>query len=107
LVGWRSRAPQPAPASALSREVAQLAGGTKVLCDRATDLCERGELALACQLIEWAARAAPDDVSLREARRKIYERRAERETSLMAKGIFRSAASDAVAPPNKPVTGKS
>jgi alkyl sulfatase BDS1-like metallo-beta-lactamase superfamily hydrolase len=83
---------KPPAAPALAREVASLAGGATVLAARAEERAAAGELALACQLIEWAARAAPTDAGIIEARRKIYRARAETETSLMARGIFRDAA---------------
>jgi hypothetical protein len=53
-----------------------------------------GELRLACELIELAVRAAPDDRALHGARAEIYEARRHRETSLMAKGIYAEAARD-------------
>ncbi|MGZ3427684.1 MAG: alkyl sulfatase dimerization domain-containing protein, partial [Polyangia bacterium] len=68
-----------------------LAGGAQALMARAEERAAAGELALACQLAEWAARAAPDDAGVATARRAIYRARAEAETSLMARGIFRDA----------------
>jgi hypothetical protein len=51
------------------------------------------DLALACQLVEWAAAAAPDDAGVVALRARLYRRRAEGETSLMAKSIFTAASS--------------
>jgi alkyl sulfatase BDS1-like metallo-beta-lactamase superfamily hydrolase len=96
--GWWDGDPaalKPAPATALAREVAAMAGGVAALMTRAEERAAAGELALACQLAEWAAHAAPDDAGVIEARRKIYRARAESETSLMARGIFRDAAEHA------------
>ncbi|HXU70368.1 MAG TPA: alkyl sulfatase dimerization domain-containing protein [Polyangia bacterium] len=93
--GWWDGDPaalKPPPAAELAREVAALAGGVSALVTRAEERAAAGELALACQLAEWAARAAPGDDGVIEARRKIYRARAEAETSLMARGIFRDAA---------------
>ena len=93
--GWWDGDPaalKPPPATALAREVAAMAGGAAALVTRAEERAAAGELALACQLVEWAAQAAPDDEGIVEARRKIYRARAETETSLMARSIFRDAA---------------
>src|SRR6185503_13782902 len=99
--GWWDGDPaalKPPAATALAQEVAALAGGAAALMKRAEERAAAGELALACQLAEWAARVAPDDASVVEARRKIYRTRSEAETSLMARGIFRDAADH---PPGK------
>jgi len=69
-----------------------LAGGSFRLIERAEAIAESGDLRLACQLAEWAARANPTDEAIAKARARIYERRADKETSLMAKGIFTTAA---------------
>jgi len=93
--GWWDGDPaalKPPPATALAHEVAALAGGAAALVARAEGHAAAGELALACQLAEWASRAAPDDAGVIAARRKIYQARAQQETSLMARGIFRDAA---------------
>src|SRR5206468_11828839 len=52
---------KPPAAKDLAREVASLAGGATQLATRAEERAAAGELALACQLVEWAARAAPKD----------------------------------------------
>ncbi len=75
-----------------------LAGGAHVLTDRALALADEGELRLACQLIEWAAQTAGDEV-VHAARAHIYELRRRSEPSLMAKGIFAAAARDSAPPP--------
>src|SRR5207248_9262395 len=57
--GWWDGDPaalKPPPATALAREVAALAGGAAALMTRAEAHQAAGELALACQLAEWAAR---------------------------------------------------
>ncbi len=93
--GWWDGDPaalKPPPATALAREVAELAGGVAALVARAEERAAAGELALACQLAEWAGRAAPDDEGVGNARRKIFLARADAESSLMARGIFRDAA---------------
>jgi len=93
--GWWDGDPanlKPPPAAALAKEVAMLAGGSFRLIERAEAIAESGDLRLACQLAEWAARANPTDEAIAKARARIYERRADKETSLMAKGIFTTAA---------------
>jgi hypothetical protein len=42
-------------------------------------------------LIEWAHAAAPNNAGIADRRRALYRLRSDQETSLMAKGIFRSA----------------
>jgi alkyl sulfatase BDS1-like metallo-beta-lactamase superfamily hydrolase len=83
---------KPARDAALAAEVASLAGGATQLATRARTLSEAGEHALACHLIEWAARAAPNDDAIATQRTEVYTRRVEAETSLMAKGVFADAA---------------
>jgi alkyl sulfatase BDS1-like metallo-beta-lactamase superfamily hydrolase len=95
--GWYDGNPahlEPPRERALALELATLAGGAHVLCDRALALAEAGELALACTLVESAALADPDDPGIRGARGRIYRQRAEASGSLMAHGIFDAAARD-------------
>jgi alkyl sulfatase BDS1-like metallo-beta-lactamase superfamily hydrolase len=77
---------------ALAAEVAALAGGVSTLLGRAQACAAGGDWPLACQLAEWAARAAPDDEAVSNGRAAIYLARAEAETSLMAQSIYRDAA---------------
>lgn len=95
--GWYDGDPanlKPAQSASLARELAALAGGANRLGERAEQLFEAGEDRLACHLIEFATIASPDDSALHGLRARIYQGRASRETSLMTKGIFRSAAND-------------
>jgi alkyl sulfatase BDS1-like metallo-beta-lactamase superfamily hydrolase len=97
--GWWDGNPArllPPGDAALAAEVAALAGGAAALCERARAAADGGDLAVACQLIEWAHQAAPGDSSILSARRDIYKRRSEGETSLMARAIFGAAADDLV-----------
>ena len=64
------------------------------MIDRATELSAAGDHRLACQVIEYAAAAEPESRSVHEARSTIYSARRAMETSLMAKGIFKSAQAD-------------
>ncbi len=95
--GWYDGNPahlKPAPASALASEIAALAGGAARLGERAMALSEAGEHRLACHLAEMAVQAAPDDRAAHRARATVYAARRRSETSLMAKGIYKSAADE-------------
>ena len=95
--GWYDGDPahlKPPPEAELAACVSSLAGGAPGLVERAQTAADSGQLALACQLVEWAHLAAPDDDVVKKARAKIYAARAEKERSLMARGIFAAAAKD-------------
>lgn len=95
--GWWDGDPaslKPAPDAELARALAELSGGAGALAQRALAEAASGALRLACHLVELAYRAAPEDSAVRAARATIYEQRAEAESSLMAKGIFRYAAQE-------------
>ena len=95
--GWYDGNPahlKPGTDRALATEIATLSGGAKKLIDRARELASEGDLAVACHLAEMAHLAAPSDDGIAKARAAIYRTRADAETSLMAKGIYRSAAGD-------------
>ncbi len=92
--GWWDGNPAhllPAREADLALELASLAGGAAALAARAEQLASQDSLALACHLVELAARAAPGDARIHAARAAIYRERARSESSLMAKGIFRAA----------------
>jgi alkyl sulfatase BDS1-like metallo-beta-lactamase superfamily hydrolase len=92
--GWYDGNPahlKPAPEARVAAELSSLAGGAEKLAARAQALAGDGDLALASHLIELAWQASPNDSGVREIRKQIYKRRAEVETSLMARGIFRAA----------------
>jgi alkyl sulfatase BDS1-like metallo-beta-lactamase superfamily hydrolase len=98
--GWYDGVPshlQPAPAAALGREVAALAGGVDRLVERARTLAAAGELALACHLADWAVAAEPRSRQAHAARAAIYEARAQASAALMTRGIFTAAARDSAA----------
>lgn len=95
--GWWDGNParlKPPPDSVVGGEVARLAGGVDVLIARAVELSSAGDHRLACQLIEYAAEAEPDSHAVHEARSAVYGARRADESSLMAKGIFKSAQAD-------------
>ncbi len=99
--GWWDGNParlKPAPDVTIAAEVASLAGGADVLARRATETAAAGDLRLACQLVEWAGDAAPDDAEVQAVRQQIYDLRRQAEPSLMAKGIYGAAARDSAPP---------
>ncbi|WP_200261900.1 alkyl sulfatase dimerization domain-containing protein [Streptomyces sp. HSG2] len=101
--GWYDQNPahlKPAPEAALAAELAEAAGGARRLADRARELLERGELRLASHLAETAALAAPGDTAVARTRATVYGRRADRETSTMARGVFGWAAAESAAVAN-------
>lgn len=103
--GWYDGNPaelKPAKTHSLACEITELSGGATRLGERAEILYESGEFRLACHLIEYATIAAPKDSALQALRAKIYQARAAQESSLMAKGIFRSAANESRSRTNIP-----
>jgi alkyl sulfatase BDS1-like metallo-beta-lactamase superfamily hydrolase len=95
--GWYDGDPpslKPARDADVARALAELSGGARALAKRAEEFAAQGELAVACHLVEFAWRAAPEDSGIGTIRSEIYRSRAESERSLMAKGIFSAAARD-------------
>jgi alkyl sulfatase BDS1-like metallo-beta-lactamase superfamily hydrolase len=95
--GWYDGHPsrlKPAPDAAVAAEVASLSGGVDALITRAQALAEQGEFRVACHLIEMAVLAEPENRGAHGARAEIYERRRDREGSMMSRGIFGVAASE-------------
>lgn len=94
--GWYDGNPahlKPASDQALAAEIARLAGGATALAERARELCEQ-DPRLACHLVELAVQAEPESAAAHAIRAEVYQTRRDRETSLMAKGIFGSAANE-------------
>jgi alkyl sulfatase BDS1-like metallo-beta-lactamase superfamily hydrolase len=92
--GWYDGNPahlKPALEMEQASEIAKLAGGVPALVDRARALLQKGDLRLACHVIEWALAAAPKDRNVHELRSEIYGRRADQETATMTIGVFRAA----------------
>ncbi len=95
--GWYNDVPsdlKPAPRARRGQEIAALAGGVGTLVRRAAALAEEGDLRMSCHLLDWAADAEPDSKEAHAVRAHVYAKRAEQESSTMAKGIFRAAARD-------------
>jgi alkyl sulfatase BDS1-like metallo-beta-lactamase superfamily hydrolase len=93
--GWFDGNPahlKPAPEGVLAAELASLCGGAGRLAERAQELAEAGDQRLACHLAELATLAAPEDKAVHAIRQLVYERRRQTESSLMARGIYGTAA---------------
>jgi len=93
--GWYDGNPanlKPAPEADFAGELARLAGGADVLAERAAGLVESGDLRLACQLVELASQAAPEDLEVHAVRARVYEARRKHELSVMSRGIYGHAA---------------
>ncbi|MGW8765290.1 alkyl sulfatase dimerization domain-containing protein [Streptomyces sp. NPDC055815] len=98
--GWYDQNPahlKPAPEAAVAAEFAAAAGGALVLAERAARLLDEGDPRLASHLAEAAALAAPADAEVARIRARVYETRAGRETSTMARGVFHWAAAESAA----------
>ena len=96
--GWWDGNPahlKPAPYGALAAELAALAGGPERLAARARELASAGDLRLSGHLAELAAAVPDAPPSVLAIRAEVLERRAEREQSTMARGVFGSAAREA------------
>jgi len=94
--GWYDGNPahlKPAQDSHLAREIATLSGGALKLAERAQALMN-SDARLACHLIEMAVMTEPLNKILHSIRADIYQQRREKESSLMAKGIFGAAANE-------------
>jgi alkyl sulfatase BDS1-like metallo-beta-lactamase superfamily hydrolase len=94
--GWYDGNPahlKPARDAALAAEVTALAGGARQLAERALVIAD-DDIRLACHLVEFAVTAEPDNSAVHAIRSEVYQRRRDAETSLMAKGIFGSAANE-------------
>jgi len=96
--GWHDGNPanlKPAVDARLAAELSRLAGGARKLAERAEALVDE-DIRSACHLVELAVQAEPDNAFAHGVRAAIYQRRRERETSLMAKGIFGYAAGESL-----------
>jgi alkyl sulfatase BDS1-like metallo-beta-lactamase superfamily hydrolase len=92
--GWYDGNPanlKPAREKDLAVEIAETAGGAEALASRAVKVAERGDIRLACHLIEMAYMAAPDNKKIHGIRADIYSQRRDAETSLMARGVYNEA----------------
>jgi alkyl sulfatase BDS1-like metallo-beta-lactamase superfamily hydrolase len=100
--GWWDGNPatlKPANDRRVASEIAELAGGSARLAERAEALADEGSpesLRLSGHLIEMAWLSAPDDPGIQLARQRVLSARAQAATSTMARGIFDWAARESV-----------
>lgn len=95
--GWWDGTPsrlKPPSDQAVGAEVVDLIGDIDLIIGRAQQRSTEGDHRLACHLIDLAIAAEPESRAAHEARIEIYTARRAVETSLMAKGIYKGAASD-------------
>ena len=95
--GWWDGKPsrlKPASDHALASAVAEMVGGPMELATQAHELANTGDYRVACHLIDMASDLAPSSIEIHEIRASIYMDRRANESSLMAKGIFESAANE-------------
>lgn len=95
--GWYDGIPshlKPASEKTLAKEILTLVGDQKKLLNRVEEMLDGGDVRLATHLAEWAFWAAPNDEEACRLMKRVYQERAQKETSIMAKGIFLSAANE-------------
>lgn len=91
--GWWDGDPaslKPAPATREADVLAELAGGPRVLAERATRALAEDEPRIAARLAELALRAAPSDEDIQATHRAVFTALADAATSTMARGIYRA-----------------
>lgn len=88
---------KPAPDASLATAIADLAGGADRLIEQAERIHDSGDQRLACHLADLAGWAAPEDPGIHAIRARLYLARRKAESSLMAKGIYLSAARESQA----------
>jgi alkyl sulfatase BDS1-like metallo-beta-lactamase superfamily hydrolase len=95
--GWYDGIPshlKPASEQSLAEEILLLVGGLDRLTERVEELLAGGDIRLATHFAEWAYRAAPKDRKVALLMKRVYQERAEQETSIMAKGVYLAAANE-------------
>ncbi|HJN93221.1 MAG TPA: alkyl sulfatase dimerization domain-containing protein [Dehalococcoidia bacterium] len=89
--GWYEGEPDhllPAPRADQAGEWVRLAGGLQPVLDRVVALRDSGDLRMACHLVEYAVLAEPGSADAHTLRQDVYEKRANEQTSSMARGVF-------------------
>ncbi|OGO50829.1 MAG: hypothetical protein A2148_03955 [Chloroflexi bacterium RBG_16_68_14] len=95
---WNGNAADLLPATweEQGRQIAELAGGVDALVARGHQLLDRGDLAMACHIAEWATRGHPVHAGAQELKRDAYRARLEAAGETMTQGIYRAAMNDAI-----------
>ena len=107
--GWWDGKPshlKPAADDLLAVALCEMVGGASVLAERARQIADDGDFRVASHLIDLASDAAPDAIEVHEIRASIYMDRRAQETSLMAKGIFESAANESRHAAGQPIEAR-
>lgn len=107
--GWWDGKPshlKPAADDLLAAALCEMVGGAAVLAERARDLADKGEFRLASHLVDIASDAAPESSEVHEIRASVYMDRRAQESSLMAKGIFESAANESRQAAGQPIESR-
>jgi alkyl sulfatase BDS1-like metallo-beta-lactamase superfamily hydrolase len=97
--GWYDGDPAnmlPAHSHEVAAELLAAAGSGPIL-DRARSLRDRGELQMACHLVDFVRKGEPDNKQSWKLWRDLFKARAEAERSLMARGAFYAAIREAEA----------
>jgi len=69
-------------------EICRMTGGSEALAEKAYNLAVQGKYDAATNFIEWCYLVDPTNRHIHQKRAFIYSKRVEKETSLMAKGIY-------------------
>jgi alkyl sulfatase BDS1-like metallo-beta-lactamase superfamily hydrolase len=86
----------PAHSNDVAGALVSAAGAERIL-DRARKLRDDGDLQLACHLVDFVRKGEPDNAEAWTLWRDLFAARAKAESSLMARGAFRSAVREAEA----------
>ncbi len=82
----------PAPRADQAREWVSLAGGINKVLQRAQQLSDKGEHALACHLAETARHAVPDSKAVHTTRSQVFSANSKAQSASMARNILNHAA---------------
>lgn len=95
--GWYDGNPAnilPAHSHDVARELVEATGSAPILA-RARELRDRGELKLACHLVDFVRKGEPGNREAWELWRELFAARAASEPSIMARGAFNAAVLEA------------
>ncbi len=95
--GWYDGNPAhilPAHSHDVARELISVTGSAGLLA-RARELRDKGDLQMACHMVDFVRRGEPDNREAWELWRDLFKARLQNEPSLMARGVFLSAIDEA------------
>ena len=82
----------PAPRSDQAKQWMRLAGGIEAVLQRARELSDGGEHAVACHLVETARHAEPENEQIHHMRTRVFRAYSQSQTASMARNILNHAA---------------